>query len=612
MKKILMILFILPLAFYAQNNDTGKVYILDEIKVLSERVYLPEYVYPADKDNLGSILNRNGFGIIRKGAFFANDIYLDGFKRGDINVVIDGEEYHSACPNRMDSPLTRVNPLDIESVDLIKSSAVSQAGIAGKIEFHRSRPATPFLVKGSITGTTVSGNGIEAAVSAETHKQRISVRYSNGLPYQDADDRKFTDLYNYKDNYRYQLGEAAYYGIAADWEYGASFSYAENISFPYLMMDEKYNRVFSGFASYKSHKFYFNYTNHLMDNTLRTSPMLMETDAKNFTAGVKSDFYDVSYRNWKAENKIIMMAMPINNNAIPEVQNIAASLNHSIATGDWHFTGNAGVEYFTAGSDNIGSFYSDRSLSNTTSRVFPVFALSAAYNKTVFNDAALGIVAEVNSVAPGIEEMFIAIERPANSFDWSGNPDLNQPLKTGLRASMVYSGFTFELYGNYVMNYVYLNRLMLNKPVMSYNNIDVLIAGVNLNYSSRYYDGELLYTYGEKTKDNTPLAEIRPLTITNTVKLPEFYGVNIYVRHTYNNAQKRTDTYIGESASATYNRFDVGAGYTYNNILFSIEAENITNELYYNYLSYLRNPYSSGAKVIEPGVLLRANIKFQI
>ncbi len=39
----------------------------------------------------------------------------------------------------------------------------------------------------------------------------------------------------------------------------------------------------------------------------------------------------------------------------------------------------------------------------------------------------------------------------------------------------------------------------------------------------------------------------------------------------------------------------------------ALEVNNLTNELYYQHLSYLRNPYSSGMRVYEPGRTIRLN-----
>lgn len=105
------------------------------------------------KDRLSGIFESNGFSLIRKGVFFAQDIYADGLKRSDINVIVDGERYHTACPNRMDSPLTRVNQIELESVSLMKTSGDLLSGLGGVVNFHRKVPSentTPAWYKADI------------------------------------------------------------------------------------------------------------------------------------------------------------------------------------------------------------------------------------------------------------------------------------------------------------------------------------------------------------------------------------------------------------------------------------------------------------------------------
>ena len=174
------------------------MYWLDPVEVTSQKLKLGDFQSPVEKDNLSTLLGRNGFLLIRKGVFFAQDIYADGFKRGDINVVVDGERYHSACPNRMDSPLTRVNPLELESVDLMKTAGSIQSGLGGKVTFNRSTPVEPISLKVGLSGSTAASQSFDGSVLAEGYQQRLSIRYSTGLPYEDGDGREFKELYDTK------------------------------------------------------------------------------------------------------------------------------------------------------------------------------------------------------------------------------------------------------------------------------------------------------------------------------------------------------------------------------------------------------------------------------
>ena len=120
-KIILLFLCIFSVNLFSQSEDSLNSFWLIQVEINAKKLNLGDATNQISKDNLENVLGKNGFSLIRKGVFFAQDIYADGLKKGDINVVIDGERYHSACPNRMDSPLTRINPLDLESVDLNKT-----------------------------------------------------------------------------------------------------------------------------------------------------------------------------------------------------------------------------------------------------------------------------------------------------------------------------------------------------------------------------------------------------------------------------------------------------------------------------------------------------------
>jgi TonB-dependent Receptor Plug Domain. len=48
----------------------------------------------------------------------ANDLYIRGFAKDNINVLIDGSKIYGACPNRMDPPSFHVSSPQIESITI--------------------------------------------------------------------------------------------------------------------------------------------------------------------------------------------------------------------------------------------------------------------------------------------------------------------------------------------------------------------------------------------------------------------------------------------------------------------------------------------------------------
>ena len=83
----------------------------------------------------------------------------------------------------------------------------------------------------------------------------------------------------------------------------------------------------------------------------------------------------------------------------------------------------------------------------------------------------------------------------------------------------------------------------------------------------------------------------------------------VFLRHTHNDAQLRIDPSLNETVTPAWNRIDFGAVYTASTFLISLEIENLTNTLYYKSLSYLRDPFASGYRVLEPGTTIILNLR---
>ncbi len=218
----------------------------------------------------------------------------------------------------MDAPVSRIAPLDIESVELDKSASNIQAGLGGIVSVHRTEPGEEFKVKASLSQAAGSVDGTDVAALVEGANQRISLRYAGGSPYEDGSGRSFKDLYGYRTNTDYRFAEASCLGLSGDWKYAASFMFSEDVSFPYLKMDERNSKVYNASIARGDVKLYMNYTDHLMDNGLRTNyaSMPMSTRATNLTVGAKGSFFDAYFRHWNADNRI----MAISNHMIPDVK----------------------------------------------------------------------------------------------------------------------------------------------------------------------------------------------------------------------------------------------------------------------------------------------------
>ncbi len=608
--QVIILVFFTLANLYGQEQDSVKNYWISPVEVNAKKLNLGESSNQISKDNLSNILDNHGFHLIKKGVYFAQDIYADGFKKGDINVVVDGERYHSACPNRMDSPLVRVNPLELQSVELIKSSSNLQSGLGGVVYFTRSLPKENFNLKADITTTVGALTSTDIALSGDFKNHRLSFRYAEGTPFEDAENNTFVDSYGYKDNYKYKLAEVLFRGNISDWNYGMSFTYTDNISFPYLKMDERLNWVYSGFARYKSHKLYFNYTHHIMDNGLRVSPMRMETNAKNLTIGAIGNFYEAVFRSWKADNYFKSPMFYFTNDLMPNVNMYMVNLFKTYDFSGFTLHGKAGFNYQNINEEERKEFYQQIYDDVKTSRFFPTFSIGLSHMTAINNNLGAGFLIEANSEAPETETMFIAVKKPGTKPAWVGNPELSQPVKASIRASLHYNSFTLEAYGTRVWNYVNLTRTqVVGNNFLTYNNIDAMIYGLNLNGKYEFIELDASYTWAKNITSASPLSEITPLTVHTTLVSPKYYGVRFLLKHIYNDAQLRVDESLNEVTTPAWNKLNIGFDFNYLSYTISVMVENITNQQYYQHLSFLRDPFASGFRVYEPGRTFRITLK---
>jgi len=609
MKKLIIFLFLLPFVSFGEAKDTLKTYKTSEVEIISRReiqfVKLQDY----GPGYSSELLNRNGYQLIRRGLSFTQDIYSDGFKKGDIRVVIDGEYYHNACPNRMDAPATRVNPVDLSEVEITKSTSLLSTGLYGKVEYHRTKLEKPFRFNSFVSGQVGANSEYDVSFSAQSHWTSISARFSQGIPYKNAKGNSFSDLYMYKDNYKFSFGNIGFRKLLPELnlEAGFNFSYAKDISFPYLMMDERSSKVFSGYLQFKGYKAYLNYTDHLMNDGLRENAMGMETRAKNITTGIKGDFFEFVYRNWNADNVI----MQISNKMLPNVDQFALNLASDYSLGFVKLFFKGGVNYLRYKDESRKAFFESLYPDAKTGRIFISGGLSAIIGHQFSEKLLWSVLPEIATDAPEPEMLFLALVRPMNKPDWSGNPTLKQPIRATLRTSLQTDFLTLELFGNYVLNYVdIVVKKKEMKNAMTYDNVNAIIAGANLKFNYKWLTTELSYLWGENEDNKKPLAEIAPLSISSKVEIPIVENLSVSLTHRWENAQKRVNPDLKEFSTPAWNTLGLGLQYSFSWLHFDLQIQNLLNHNYYRFLSFSRNPFSAGMPVYEPGRVFMLTVYF--
>ena len=134
--------------------------------------------------------------------------------------------------------------------------------------------------------------------------------------------------------------------------------------------------------------------------------------------------------------------------------------------------------------------------------------------------------------------------------------------------------------------------------------------GFNIHYKSKYISLSSGYTFAENKTDNNPLSEIPPFYLITSISSPQYKNIALILTHTYNDAQTRVDSLLTESKTTSWNRLDFSLNYFSKNYQLSFELENIFDDTYQQHMSYLRDPFSSGMQVNDPGRTIRLNLLY--
>ena len=617
-KLFILIFFTINLnILFAEEVDTGKIYKMQEIEVIKQREFNFQQSYQYNPDYQSLIFSKDGMNLIRRGASLTQDFYLEGFKRNDIALVLDGETIQCACPNRMDAPVTRVNIIEIDGLKLARTSSTSNSSLYGKLEFQRRELSENFHLRSILSGNLLSQNDFDAQIMAEGLKTGLVARYSFGKPYEDANGSGFDSLYGFSSIPNFSYWSISLRHSFGDIEAGITSSGSKDVLFPYLRMDERETMFLSGFAKYKNNKLYINYTSHLMNNGLRKTfnSMEMETDAKNLTVGLTGDFYDVTLRSWKADNYILSKknSMRIDNKPLPGVIELTATGNYGYDFDYFYANARLGFAYSGFSDDSTLSIFKNYSPDASNKRFFVIGALNLSRRFDFSDDFGTSLSAEISSTTPAAEQLFISIRRLMQTPHWLGNPELKQPIKGNLKFDFNVADFlNFGVSGNYVWNYVNLSADTVpnQKARMTYKNTDAIIANAYLGLRYEWFESQLNFIWGENQNNSEPLAEIAPLSIINTLRFPKFLGIGVIVYHQWENIQKRIDSKLRESPSESWNTIGVSLDYELKPFKFIMSVDNLLNHRFSRYLSSARDPYSAGIKVFDPGRTISLKVLF--
>ena len=562
---------------------------------------------------------------LRKGSAFASDLYLEGFKGYDFPIVIEGERVNNSCPNRMDAPIIKLNPLEVERVKISTDPSNLHSGLGGYMKAYRRKPSYEPSSAFYISGNLLSSYGADIGFRHEWKNNGLYVRFANETPYYDGSGTSIIERYGYLPSVKWlhQVGDISFRRVKSKYKIGFNSRVFKDVLYPYLLMDERFNADIQAYAEYKRHHIYVHAIKHLMDNGLRmmSKMMYMQTDAQTFTAGItgpltKKIKYDVYWKLWQATNTIKMANQTMQQNMIPSLHTISAQLSYEKKfSRSLILKMRGGISSVIMGDQKRLSLLKRGDEEPSAQRVFIPFNATMQYSHKGFS-----VASSIGQDAVTDEYLYITLKRMGGKPSWFGNPYLKSPkratVRLAYRSKPINSvSFSVGVYSHYIKDYVYLQREIRNSTmkVMTYTNIDAMVSGAyaTLRYKE-YFELSSRYTIGFKTKDWSPLAEIAPLRVLFQANSPKWKGIRAYLRTVYNSAQERVDASLGEWTTPEWYRIDAGLQFEKGKWIAGIEMRNITNQLYYTHLSYLRNPFSAGMPIYEPGRTLIVNLSYNL
>ncbi|MBT0652119.1 TonB-dependent receptor [Geobacter luticola] len=648
-------------AFGADNSNN---LMLDEIVVRGEKESPREEsltireVRESPARDIGEALKAvEGVSIVHKGAI-ANDVVIRGFQKDNINVFLDGERIHGACPSRMDPPSFHYDFAEVEQIKVIKGpyDLANPGGLGGVVEARSKKPKKGFDADISATGGSYDSVNASAVGSygGEKFDGLLGYAYKFSRVPTSGDGKLITDIYpaTSKNRYRDTDMDSAAYSINSAWtrlgfnpnensrmEVGYSLQEALHVLYPYLLMDgtaDTTNRVNWSYTAARISPLlkeirlqgYWNHITHLMSDKYRVSSLglpqdySMQTNADTMVYGAKIngtlavgpgdlrtgiDYYN---RNWNATNvrKMYMNYLPVR--MIPDVSidNLGLFGEYTVPLGERvKLTAGVRGDLAWAEADASNVYVTPQNDSTDFRTVNANVQLTYTPLKGVETYVGFGR----GSRTPDPQELYIdlpAIVMPGVlNPGQRGNADLKVTVNHQVDLGLKYHTETFFITGSFFYSDLsdYVNYYQASPTLKSYRNVDATMWGYEVGSQvvlprDFFLKGSLSYTWGDNDDTHAPLSEIPPLRGTIGVR----YDNNAFfaeVAENLSSRQERVDLNLKEQPTAGYATTDLKGGFRFKALSVFAGVNNLLDKQYYNYLSYQRDPFASGAKVPENG-----------
>ncbi|WP_297454769.1 TonB-dependent receptor [Persephonella sp.] len=514
--------------------------------------------------------------------------------------------------------------------------------------------------------------GVEAYGGNETVRVLAGYSKQYSKPYESGEGKKITEYKHPKAANDYKPSEIDHTAFNIDnvWtkvvitpnddneiKINYAFDEAKDVLYPYLLMDAVYDRTHRINGEYYLKPLdikisaYWNFVKHDMQDRWRKSSnmwvsrgYMMRTLAKTRTYGVKIEKgwktgdiklktgIEAYKRNWRADNVVMNND---NRGMIPDVdiKNIGAYIQGAKKINNLVVSAGVRVDSTKSEADknalgtanrNIYNEYYGNNYDLNQTDTYVTGNILFRYNFDKRSNAYIGFGHTVR--VPDPEERFIALKKPMTKPDWVGNPNLDPVKNNEMDAGFEYYWGLFGIKGNIfysdLTDYIYLTKIQNQsgtKKAMSYQNIDAHIYGGDVTAIGMLTDTvsvEIGAAYQRGKKDSgkytdSDLAEIPPLKTRLAIKYDNGTAFGM-LETIYSAKQSKVDSDLNEKETKSYYVVNLKTGYNVGDRAFvGLGIDNLFDKNYYTHLSYLRNPFSSGMKVPEPGRFVYMNISLK-
>jgi iron complex outermembrane receptor protein len=620
-----------------------------------------------------ALAQTSGVWKLRKGGI-ASDIVLRGFQSKDMNVLIDGQRIYGACPNHMDPPAFHADFGEVERIELGKGpfDVKNQGSLGGVINIVTRRPARGLHVDADLSTGSFGYLNPSTAVSYGTQSFSFLAGYSfrRSLPYVDGDGKRFTQYVNYRteltDSDSFRVGTAwGKFSVKPASNHLLQISYtrqqADHVLYPYLQMDAVYDDTdraglayqidgLQGFVKALRFHGYFTQVHHWMTDQYRTSSVgvaraygmgtmahsdafggRLEADLRGITVGAEA-----FRRGWNTTTAMAASGYQTQY-SIPDVKTdsigVYAEYRRQLSE---RMQLNAGARIDVARSEadpvkaNTNLYFAYNSTRSTSaSNTVPSGNVRLSYRMPSGFEVSLGVGHTARLPEP--QERYVALKRMGS--DWVGNPGLTPSRNTGFDGTMsfrhhgLYLGSS--LYFNQVNDFITVNRTpktnvvpgVMNSFARSYQNVDAKLYGFDAEavYSLTqrvYLSGNTSFVRG--VQDSIPTKGINSENLPEMPPLRSRAGLryatarlSVEIEGVFSGPQRWVNTDLREDPTAGYGIANLKFCATFRRFTFRASFNNILNRLYYEYLSYQRDPFRTGTRVYEPGRNLYFNLSFR-